>query len=366
MTVKVRASVIESPGAPLVVEELDLVDPGPGEVRVRMRAAAICRSDLHVAETGEGLRFPAVLGHEGAGIVEACGEGVTLEVATPVVLSWTPRCGRCPRCVEGRPQLCEELSTSPPGGYLYRGEVAMGAYMGLGCLAEAVVVSEACAVAVPDGDPQSLCLLGCGVTTGFGAATNTAAVSTGDVVAVFGCGAVGLSAIQGARVAGARRIFAVDPSPDRRRLAAELGATDVLDPAVGDPFSEVMSHTGGGADVAIEAVGDPEVMGRLLDAVHPGGIAVIVGLPDFASSLSISPFHLLMEKRLTGSIYGSADPRQDFPMLADLYQQGRLRLDELTGGRYSLDQVNEAMAELADGRSPRPIITFPADESEEL
>jgi len=235
----------------------------------------------------------------------------------------------------------------------------MGAYMGLGCLAEAVVVPEACAVAVPTGgDPQSLCLLGCGVTTGFGAATHAAAVCPGEVVAVFGCGAVGLSAIQGARLAGARRVFAIDPDPDRRGLAAELGATDVLDPAAADPFSEVMSLTGGGADGAIEAVGDPEVMGRLLDAVHPGGTAVIVGLPDFASTITVSPFHLLMEKRLTGSIYGSADPHRDFPILAELYQRGRLRLDELTGGRYTLDEVNDAIAELADGRSPRPVITF--------
>ena len=355
---KVRAAVIESPGAPLVVEELDLVDPGPGEVRVRLEAAGLCRSDLHVAETGETLRFPAVLGHEGAGVVEACGYGATLEVGAPVVLSWTPRCGRCPRCVEGRPQLCQQLSTSPPGGCLFRGDLAMGAYMGLGCLAEAVVVPEACAVAVPPGDPQHLCLLGCGVTTGFGAATNAAGVSTGDVVAVFGCGAVGLSAIQGSHIAGARRILAVDPHAERRQLARELGATDVIDPMAVDILGEVSSLTGGGVDIAIEAVGDPEVMGCLLTATRAGGTAVIVGLPESSSSLSMSPFHFLMEKRLTGSIYGSGDPHHEFEVLADLYLRGRLRLDELTGGRYPLDDVNEAMSELAERRSPRPIVAF--------
>jgi S-(hydroxymethyl)glutathione dehydrogenase/alcohol dehydrogenase len=356
---RVRAAVIEAPGSALVVELLDLAEPGRGEVRVRMRAAAICRSDLHVAETGEALRFPAVLGHEGAGVIEAVGPGVAIETGTQVVLSWTPRCGSCPRCVEGRPQLCQELSISPPGGHLYRGDVAMGAYMGLGCLAEAVVVPEACAVAVPvDSDPAQMCLLGCGVTTGFGAATNTAGVTTGDVVAVFGCGAVGLSAVQGARVAGARRIIAVDPNPARRGLATDLGATDTLDPAEGDPYADILAMTAGGADIAIEAVGDTEVMGRLLDTIHPGGTAVIVGLPSFAESFTVWLFHLLLEKTITGSIYGSSDPQHDFAILAELHSQGRLGLAELTGGRYSLDDVNKAMAELAEARSPRPVVVF--------
>lgn len=360
---RVRAAVIEGPGSRLTVEDLDLDDPGPGEVRVRLHAAAICRSDLHVAASGEGLRFPAVLGHEGAGVVEAAGEHTSIAVGTPVVLSWTPRCGSCARCIEGRPQLCEQLSTSPPGGRLHRGEVTMGAYMGLGCLTEAVTVSEACAVAVPPGsDPELLCLLGCGVTTGFGAATRTARVITGDTVAVFGCGAVGLSAIQGARIAGARQIVATDPDPARRDLATSLGATDTLDPTRTDPFADVVVLTGGGADIAIEAVGEPAVMNRLLDAVHPGGTAVVVGLPALDSSLDVWPFHLLLEKTLTGSIYGSADPHHDFPILADLHRRGRLHLAELTGSRYTLDQVNDAFAELAEGRSPRPIVIFDPDQ----
>ncbi|KZS57144.1 zinc-binding dehydrogenase [Mycobacterium ostraviense] len=357
---KVKAAVIEAPGSPLRIEELDLAEPGPGEVRVRMRAAAICRSDLHVAQTGEGLRFPAVLGHEGAGVIDAAGEGVRVAAGTPVVLSWTPRCGGCPRCLEGRPQLCQRLSTSPPGGCLSRGPTVMGAYMGLGCLAEAVVVPEACAVPMSAGaDLERLCLLGCGVTTGFGAVVHAAAVKTGDTVAVFGCGAVGLSAVQGARIAGARRIFAVDPVAARRALAAELGATDVVDAA--DAVGEIVDRTAGGADVALEATGAPHIMARLLDAVRPGGTAVVVGLPSFAATITVSPFHLLMEKALTGSIYGSADPWRDFPLLADLYAQGRLRLDELTGGRFGLDNANDALTELAEYRSPRPIVTFPTD-----
>lgn len=362
---KVKAAVIEAPGSQLRLEELDLAEPGPGEVRVRMRAVAICRSDLHVAQTGEGLRFPAVLGHEGAGVVDAVGEGVRVAVGTSVVLSWTPRCGRCPRCLQGRPQLCQRLSTSPPGGCLSRGETAMGAYMGLGCLAEAVVVPEACAVPMSAGaDLERLCLLGCGVTTGFGAVVHAAAVKTGDTVAVFGCGAVGLSAVQGARIAGARRIFAVDPVAARRALAAELGATDVVDAAgEGVCLGEIVDRTGGGVDVAVEATGAPQIMARLLDAVRPGGTAVVVGLPAFADTITVSPFHLLMEKTLTGSIYGSADPWRDFSILADLYTQGRLRLDELTGSHFGLGNANDAMTELAEYRSPRPIVTFPTEAS---
>jgi len=356
---KVRAAVIETPGAPLAVEELELCDPGPNQVRVRMRAVAICRSDLHVAETGEGLRFPAVLGHEGAGVVDAAGEGTGIAVGTPVVLSWTPRCGRCPRCIEGRPQLCQQLSTSPPGGCLSRGSTIMGAYMGLGCLAEAVVVPEACAVPVPaHADLAPLCLLGCGVTTGFGAAVHAGGVSAGDTVALFGCGAVGLSAVQGARIAGARRIFAVDPIAGRRDLAAVLGATDLVDPAAVDAYGEILARSDGGVDVALEATGDPDVMTRLLDVVHPGGTGIIVGLPAFAATMALSPFHFLMEKRLTGSIYGSTDPWREFPMLADLHARGRLRLDELTGTRFGLDDADHAMAELTEHRSPRPLVMF--------
>jgi len=358
---KVKAAVVEQAGSRLTVEELDLLEPGPGAVQVRLAAAAICRSDLHVVATGEGLRFPAVLGHEGAGAVTAVGPGTRLEPGTPVVLSWTPRCGRCPRCVEGRPQLCQHLSTSPPGGALMRDGEPLGAYMGLGCLAEQIVVPEACAVPVPPGlDPTALCLLGCGVTTGYGAAVHRAAVRPGATVAVLGCGAVGLSAMQGAILAGARSVVAVDPVAARRELAERLGATTTIDPDVTDPIAGIVAVCEGGVDVVVEASGQPEVMARALDAVHPGGTAVVVGLPGFAATFPVSPFHLLMEKTLTGSIYGSADPHRDFPILADLYARGRLRLDELTGGLHRLDDVNDAFSELAEHRSPRPVVVFDA------
>jgi Zn-dependent alcohol dehydrogenase len=211
-----------------------------------------------------------------------------------------------------------------------------------------------------DLEAEALCLIGCGIATGYGAAVRTASVQVGDRVAVFGCGAVGLSAIQGARIAGAAQIIAIDPDATRRRLAADSGATETIDPGDDDQptsaYAEVAERSGGGVDVAIEATGRPDVMARLLDCVRSGGMAVIVGLPAADASITISPFHLLYEKRLTGSIYGSVDPHIEFPIMAELHRQGRLDIGSLQGGRHPLDDVNEAFAELADHRSPRPIV----------
>ena len=317
----------------------------------------VCRSDLHVGGSGESIDFPAVLGHEGAGVVEAVGPGVALAVGDHVVLSWSPKCGHCPRCREGRPNLCQGLSTSAAAAGFTVGGAPVSAYMGLGCLAEQVVVSQQRAVRVPaDLDLAALCLIGCGVATGWGAAVRTAGISVGDSVAVHGCGGVGLSAIQGARNAGAVSIIAIDPDPQRRALAEQLGATSLIDPEVGNATAAILERTGGGADVAIEATGSPKVMQRLLDGVRAGGKAVIIGLPAADATVTISPFHLLYEKTLTGSIYGSVDPHHEFPVMAELYRQGRLDIDSMRGSSFSLDQVNDAFTELAEQRSPRPIV----------
>lgn len=355
---KVRAAVLRSPGQALEVVDAELKRPGPGEARVRVDATGICRSDLHVADTGESIEFPAVLGHEGAGVIEEVGPDCALTVGDHVVLSWSPRCGTCPRCVEGRPNLCQQLTTSANTGGLALDGDALNAYMGLGCLVEQVVLPQERVVPMPsDLSSEALCLIGCGVATGYGAAVRTAATRVGDRVAVFGCGAVGLSAIQGARLSGAIQIIAVDPDPARRDLAAKFGATVTLDAGDGaDVTAELLSRCAGGVDVAIEATGSPDVMARLLEAVRPGGRAVVVGLPAADATIEISPFHLLYEKTLTGSIYGSVDPHVDFPLMGELYRQGRLDLDRLTGARHSLDNVNDAFAELRDQRSTRPIV----------
>ena len=313
---QVRAAVLHRPGDELEIVEADLREPGPGEVRVRIDACGICRSDLHVAETGESISFPAVLGHEGAGIVEEAGPETTLQTGDRVVLSWSPRCGTCPRCLDGSPQLCQQLTTTSDAGGLTLDGQALSAYMGLGCLVEQVVLPQQRVVPMPaDLEPASLCLIGCGVATGYGAAVRTAATRVGDRVAVFGCGAVGVSAIQGARIAGAGEIIAIDPDQGRRDMAAGLGATVTLDPETTRVTADVIDRTAGGVDVAIEATGRPDVMARLLDCVRPGGKAVVVGLPAMDASISISPFHLLFEKTLTGSIYGSVDPHVEFPII---------------------------------------------------
>ncbi len=354
---RVRAALISSPGEPLEIVEAELREPEAGEVRIRVDACGVCRSDLHVGGTGESIEFPAVLGHEGAGVVEATGPGSALEVGDHVVLSWSPKCGRCPRCREGRPNLCQQLSTSARAAGMTVDGRPVSAYMGVGGLAERVIVADARAVPVPHDLPlEALCLIGCGVATGWGAAVRTARIRVGHRVAVFGCGGVGLSAIQGAHHAGAVAIIGVDPDPERRRLASAVGATSTIDPESVDSIGAVVEQTRGGADVAIEATGRPDVMQRLLDATRAGGKAVLIGLPAADATIRVSPFHLLYEKNLTGSIYGSVDPHEDFPLMAELYRQGRLDIDSLRGSTFGLDQVNDAFAELADQRSPRPLV----------
>ncbi|MCP5027324.1 MAG: alcohol dehydrogenase catalytic domain-containing protein [Actinomycetia bacterium] len=355
---KVRAAVLHGPARELEVVNADLREPGPGEVRIRVDACGICRSDLHVAETGESIQFPAVLGHEGAGVIEEVGPGSTLTVGDHVVLSWSPRCGACPRCLEGSPNLCQRLTTSSDTGGLTLDGQALNSYMGLGCLAESVVLPQPRVVPMPADLPaEALCLIGCGVATGYGAAVRTASTGVGDRVAVFGCGAVGLSAVQGARLAGAAQVFAIDPDPIRRDLASKLGATATIDPGPPvDVTAILLDRTGGGVDVAIEATGHPDVMASLLDPVRPGGRAVVVGLPAADATIEISPFHLLYEKTLTGSIYGSVDPHIEFPVMGELYRQGRLDLDNLQGAHHSLAGVNDAFTELSEHRSPRPIV----------
>ncbi len=222
--VRARAAVAHELGAPLRVEEITVRDPGPGEVRVRIAACGICASDLHVWRTGEGIAFPAVLGHEASGVVEALGSGVTeVSVGQPVVIAWIPRCGTCRACRAGRTHLCAAMRTNADDGSLSLGGKALGRYMSVSGLSELVVVGERSAIPVPDGLPlRSVCPVGCGVTTGFGAAVITGAVRWGESVAVFGCGGVGLSAIQGARIAGAARIVAVDPNRRREGLGGRL------------------------------------------------------------------------------------------------------------------------------------------------
>ncbi len=356
---KIRAAIVESKDQPLRIEEVDLADPGPGEVRVEIEACGICRSDLHAIDGGESVVLPAVLGHEGAGIVHALGEGVqSLAEGDRVILSWTPACGQCPPCARGDVQLCQQLrmSTGGSGPLSWNGQ-GLDRFMALGAFSEYVVVPASMAVAVTGTIPATeACLIGCAVMTGFGAATKTAAVRWGESVAVIGCGGVGLAAIQGARIAGAGRIFAIDPIEQRREAALHSGATDVLDPE--NAVADIIEATKGGVDAAIECVGVSHTMMDAFNMIRAGGRAVVVGLAAFADTLSIPPIALLTEKSLTGSIYGSANPAMDFPKLVSLWEQGRLDLAALVGKTRPLEEVNEGIAEMREGSLTRVVLTF--------
>lgn len=358
--VRARAAVAPEQGAPLRIEEVTVRDPGQGEVRVRIAACGICASDLHVWRTGEGIGFPAVLGHEASGVVETVGSGVTqVSVGQPVVIAWIPRCGSCRACRAGRTHLCAAMRTNADDGSLSLGGKPLGRYMSVSGLSERVVVGERSAIPVPEGlSLRSVCPVGCGVTTGFGAAVITGAARWGESVAVFGCGGVGLSAIQGARIAGAARIVAVDPNRQRLALAGELGASDLVSPEDGDPVAAIHGLSEGGVDLAVEAVGNGTAARQAFDALAPGGRAVVVGLPSHTEEIRVPMISLLLDKSLHGSIHGSADPARDFPKLFDLAQRGELRLEEMAGPDYPLEKVNEAFEALASGRAIRPRVVF--------
>jgi Zn-dependent alcohol dehydrogenase len=357
---RARAAIAFERGEPLRIETIAVRDPGPGEVRVRIAACGICASDLHVWRTGEGIGFPAVLGHEASGVVEALGARVSeVSLGQRVVLSWIPRCGTCRACRAGRSYLCAAMRTHADDGSLLLGGKALGSYMSVSGLSERVVVGERAAIPVPEGlSLRAACLIGCGVTTGFGAAAITGGARWGESVAVFGCGGVGLSAIQGARIAGAGRIIAVDPNPARLGLARTLGATDALSPDDGDPVPAIRALTEGGVDLAIESVGSAAVVRQAFDAIAPGGRAVAVGLTRYAEEVSVPLVSLLLDKSLRGSIHGSADPGRDFPKLFALAARGALRLEEMAGPDYPLEKVNDAFEALASGRAVRPRVVF--------
>ncbi len=357
---RARAAVALERGEPLRIEEITVRDPGPGEVRVRVAACGICASDLHVWRTGEGIGFPAVLGHEAAGVVEVVGPGVSeVSEGQRVVLSWIPRCGTCRACQAGRTHLCAAMRTDGDDGSLRLGSTSLGRYMSVSGLSERVVVGSRSAIPVPDElSLRDACIIGCGVTTGFGAAAITGDARWGESVAVFGCGGVGLAAVQGARVAGATRIIAVDPNRERLELAKELGATDVLSPADADPVPIIHRLLEGGVDLAIESAGSADVVRQAFDAISSGGRAVAVGLTNSTEEVSIPMVSLLLGRSLHGSVHGSADPARDFPRLFDLAIRGELRLEPMAGPDHPLEGVNEAFDSLANGHAVRPRVIF--------
>jgi S-(hydroxymethyl)glutathione dehydrogenase/alcohol dehydrogenase len=358
-----RAAVLDEIGGRLRVAELTLDPPKAHEVMIRLASSGVCHTCLHVMQGGvRGVALPTVLGDEGAGVVAAVGPDVTsVRPGDHAVISWAPSCGRCRQCAAGRPALCERR---PPQGRLADGTVRIhdGArdvfHFGPATYASEMVVPESCVVPIRADMPLDLAsLIGCSVATGVGAVVNTAQVKAGESVAVFGCGGVGLNCVQGARLAGASPIIAVDISPGKLDLAQQFGATHVIDASQDDVVSTLASMTPHGVDIAVVTLGRADVVAHAWAALAPHGACVVVGRMEPGEEIRLDPDGLYgMEKRLLGSRYGSTRPFEDFPQLVDLYLAGKLLLDELVTRRYSLDEADEAHRALEAGELARALL----------
>jgi S-(hydroxymethyl)glutathione dehydrogenase/alcohol dehydrogenase len=356
-----RAALLTGPG-PIEPVSIEIDGPEAGEVLVRLRACGVCHSDLLIIDAVKApLPRPSLLGHEAAGVVEAVGDGVTtVRPGDHVVLAFHPNCGACFFCKHGQPQLCERPDNrhrahdGPRPRLRWNGAPVIQG-IGVGGWAEYACMPEGGVVKVRDDAPlEAVCLAGCAVTTGIGAALWTAGVEPGSQVAVIGCGGVGLNIVQGARIAGASRIIAVDLRQDALELARRFGATDVIDASKGNPVGQVRAMTGGYLDYAFESVGLPIAVEQAFAMVRPGGTAVAVGVNLGNVTLPGSGF--LQEKRLLGSLYGSADIQTAIPRIIDLYMEGKVLLDELVSRRRPLSEINEAVADLHDGAVARTVI----------
>lgn len=367
-----RAAVLHGVGEPLRIEELELDPPRAGEVSVRMLASGVCHSDVHRADGdwGEGTIHPIVLGHEGAGVVEALGEGVTgLDLGQLVALNWYYPCRACGRCTEGREWLCtgsrsaEDLQMDGTTRIHTSASLDVRAYLSIGTFAERTVVPAQAAVPMPEGTPPEVAaLIGCCVSTGVGAVVNTARLHTGDSAVIVGLGGVGLSAVMGAALREAGPIVAVDLDPGKLELALGLGATHAVagtdrDAALG----QIHRITGDGADVAFETAGVPAAAELAISSIGPGGTAVLVGLPAMGDRASFEIFGVVdRSKQIVGSLYGWSVGARDFPLYAHLFLDGRLPVDRLIEERIGLDDVNRAMDALREGRGARRVIVFDA------
>jgi alcohol dehydrogenase (nicotinoprotein) len=367
---KTRAAILRGTGQDFEVTELDLDGPKAGEVLIRYVAAGLCHSDEHLRHGDIVPRFPLVGGHEGAGVIEAVGEGVTrLAPGDHVICSFLPVCGHCRWCSTGKSNLCDMGATIldgvlPDGTYRFHkdGEDLGGMCM-LGTFSEYSVISENSAVKVdPDLPLDKVVLIGCGVPTGFGSAVHAAATEPGDTIAIYGIGGIGINAVQGAALAGARNVIAIDPVPLKRETAEKLGATHSAATA-GEAQQLITELTRGvGADKAIVTVGvvDSEVVTNAFNAIRKGGTVVVTGLADPSkTTIEISGAILtLFEKRIQGSLFGSGDPFHDIPRMVELYQSGDLKLDELITTTYTLDQVNQGYEDLIAGKNIRGVIKY--------
>jgi Zn-dependent alcohol dehydrogenase len=362
-----KAAVLEKQGEPLVIDDVSIADPRAGEVRVRVTNCGLCHSDLSIADGTFPSEVPVVLGHEAAGIVEAVGAGVdSVREGDHVVLTPVPPCGVCYGCLRGEPGTCANLASIqtnalPDGstGLSRNGQRVMRG-VGLAAFAEQVLTPASGAVKIPDDVPLDVvCVIGCAVQTGVGAVLNTAAVEEGATVLVMGLGGIGLSMVQGARLAGAARIICSDPIAARRQVAAELGATDLIDPTADDLSARVMEITGGiGADYAFDAVGRASLVEAGIWATRAGGTTVCVGAGPLEEPVTITPAALftMAEKKLLGCALGSCNSLREIPRFISLWRAGRLDLEKLITARLPLADINDALAAMRAGEGIRTVM----------
>ena len=359
-----RAAVLRSCPGDLLIEEIEVDQPGPHEVRIQTVAAGLCHSDLHFMEGKYTIDVPAVLGHESAGIVAAVGSEVSyVQPGDHVITCVSAFCGECEDCLRGHPALCRNPVThgraagAPPR--LASGGESIVQFAGLGSYAADLLVDERALVKIdPEFELDKAALIGCGVVTGLGAVFNTAQVRPGSAVAVIGCGGIGLNVVQGARLAGAARIIAVDRQDAKLELARRVGATDTVNAATSDPVAEVIGLTGGGVHYSFEAIGLKIAAEQAFSMLRPGGTATVIGMIPPGQMVEIPGAALLSEKKLQGSIMGSNRFRIDMPYFIELYRQGRLLLDELVAAHIGLDDINEGYAEMRKGETARSVIMF--------
>ncbi|WP_312842174.1 S-(hydroxymethyl)glutathione dehydrogenase/class III alcohol dehydrogenase [Stutzerimonas nitrititolerans] len=371
MTIKSRAAVAFGPNQPLQIVEVDVEPPKAGEVLLRIVATGVCHTDAYTlsGEDSEGV-FPCILGHEGGGIVEAVGEGVTsVAVGDHVIPLYTAECRQCKFCTSGKTNLCSSVRATQGKGLMpdgttrfsYQGQPIYH-YMGTSTFSEYTVLPEVSVAKIPKEAPlDKVCLLGCGVTTGIGAVLNTAKVEAGATVAIFGLGGIGLAAIIGAKMAGASRIIAIDINPSKFPIAEELGATDFVNPKDHDkPIQEVIVEmTDGGVDYSFECVGNVQLMRAALECAHKGwGESVIIGVAGAGQEISTRPFQLVTGRVWRGSAFGGVKGRTELPGYVEKAQSGEIPLDTFITHNMGLDEINQAFDLMHEGKSIRTVIHY--------
>lgn len=369
-TIDVRAAVFTGPNTPLEIRQLQITaQPSPNEVLVKLAASGVCHSDLHALDGDWETPAPLVLGHEGAGVIVATGSEVTeLDVDDHVILSWTPSCQKCEFCVTGNPVLCQLANDTAyqhvffdGRSRLSDGEHEVKSFLAVGSFGDHAMVPASAAIKIRKDAPMAqAALVGCAVTTGIGAVTNTAGVEPGSTVLIVGCGGVGLNVVQGARLSGAKQIIVADVSEEKLALGRKFGATHTINSREVDLLETVRELTAGrGVDYAFEAIGLPFTIEACYEAIRRGGTAVVVGQVADGVKISIDPFVMSdQEKKLIGSNYGSSRQSIDFPKILDLYMEGLVDLDSMVTNRIALDDVNEAFAQMRRGEGIRSVIEY--------